>query len=47
VVTTNVPGNLRRRNLPLGMGLRFLGLRIETERVLERYTEERALDLVV
>jgi CheY-like chemotaxis protein len=47
VVTTNVPGNLRRRNLPLGMGLRFLGLRTETERVLERYTEERALELLV
>jgi hypothetical protein len=47
VVTTNVPGNLRRRNLPLGMGLRFLGLRSDTEQVIERYTEERALDLLV
>jgi hypothetical protein len=47
VVTTNVPGNLRRRNLPLGMGIRFLGLRPGAERVLQRYTEERALELAV
>ncbi len=47
VVSTNVPGNLRRRNLPLGMGVRFLGLRKETQRVLERYTEERAAELLV
>jgi hypothetical protein len=47
VVTTNVPGNLRRWNLPLGMGLRFLGLRADSERVIERYTEERSLDLLV
>lgn len=47
VVTTNVPGNLRRRNLPLGMAVRFLGLRDDTTRVLERYAEERALELVV
>ena len=26
VVLTNVPGNLRKRNLPIGMGIRFLGL---------------------
>jgi hypothetical protein len=47
VVSTNVPGNLRRRNLPLGMGVRFLGLREDTARVLDHFAEERALELVV
>lgn len=47
VVSTNVPGNLRRGNLPLGMGVRFLGLCDETARVLERFTAERARELSV
>jgi hypothetical protein len=47
VVATNVPGNLRRRNLPLGMGVRFLGLGPSAERALLRYIDERALDLAV
>jgi hypothetical protein len=47
VMVTNVPGNLRRRNLPLGMGVRFLGLGPAAERALLRYTDERALDLAV
>ena len=47
VVSTNVPGNLRRRNLPIGMGIRFLGLSGEAERALCAYTAERALDLAV
>jgi hypothetical protein len=47
VVTTNVPGNLRRRNLPIGMGIRFLGLSAETERVLCDFAAERAGQLLV
>lgn len=47
VVATNVPGNLRRRNLPLGMGVRFLGLGPNAERTLQRYADERARDLAV
>ena len=47
VVTTNVPGNLRRRNLPIGMGIRFLGLSADAERELRDYTAERARDLAV
>jgi hypothetical protein len=47
VVATNVPGNLRRRNLPLGMGVRFLGLGPNAELTLQRYADERARDLAV
>jgi hypothetical protein len=47
VVATNVPGNLRRRNLPLGMGVRFLGLGPNAERALQRYADERARELVL
>jgi hypothetical protein len=44
---TNVPGNLRRRNLPIGMGIRFLGLSADAESSLRDYTAERARDLAV
>jgi hypothetical protein len=44
---TNVPGNLRRRNLPIGMGIRFLGLSAAAEGSLRDYTAERARDLAV
>jgi len=47
VASTNVPGNLRRRNLPIGMGVRFVGLSSSAEQALLRYTAERALDLCV
>ena len=47
VVLTNVPGNLRKRNLPIGMGIRFLGLSGEAERALTGYTTERAHQLLV
>jgi hypothetical protein len=47
VVSTNVPGNLRKRNLPIGMGLRFLGLTREAERALHDFTTERATQLLV
>jgi hypothetical protein len=47
VMCTNVPGNLRRRNLPIGMGIRFLGLSADAERALCHYTAERADQLLV
>jgi hypothetical protein len=47
VVATSVPGTLRKRNLPIGMGVRFLGLAREAEQQLLRYTLERAAELVV
>jgi hypothetical protein len=47
VVLTNVPGNLRKRNLPIGMGVRFLGLSGEAERALTSYTTERSTQLLV
>lgn len=47
VVMTNVPGNLARRNLPLGMGVRFRGLPEEAEARVRTYTEERAGSLLV
>ena len=47
VVLTNVPGNLRKRNLPIGMGIRFLGLSNEAERALSTYTAERGAQLLV
>jgi hypothetical protein len=47
VVMTNVPGNLARGNLPLGMGVRFKGTTRETEGSILAYTEERAQKLLV
>jgi hypothetical protein len=47
VALTNVPGNLRRRNLPLGMGVRFLGLSPLAEQALARFTSEVAARLKV
>jgi hypothetical protein len=47
VVATNVPGNLRKRNLPIGMGIRFLGLTREAEQRLLLFTSERSAELVV
>ena len=42
VVSTNVPGNLQRPNLPMGMGVAFTELDADTRAVLERYVEERS-----
>lgn len=42
VVMTNVPGNLARANLPIGMAVRFTGHPPETERLLASWVEERA-----
>lgn len=44
VVSTNVPGNLRRPNLPLGMGIRFEELSAHALATLERYVAARARD---
>jgi hypothetical protein len=47
VVATNVPGNLRKRNLPIGMGIRFLGLPREAEQRLLAFTTERSAQRLV
>jgi hypothetical protein len=41
VVSTNVTGNLRRENLPRGMGVRFEGLTAAQEGALLHYIEDR------
>ena len=47
VVFTNVPGNLMKRNLPVGMGVRFQGTSPETKAFLQIYAEERRRRLAV
>jgi hypothetical protein len=47
VVMTNVPGNLVRGNLPIGMGVRFRALDPSVENALLSFTRERAEQLVV
>ena len=47
VVMTNVPGNLVRGNLPLGMGVQFTGLAPESEGTIRDWTEQRATALRV
>jgi CheY-like chemotaxis protein len=42
VVMTNVPGNLAKGNLPVGMGIRFRGVDENTEAALLAYTMERS-----
>jgi CheY-like chemotaxis protein len=42
VVMTNVPGNLAKANLPVGMAIRFRGLDETTEAALLTYTLERS-----
>jgi hypothetical protein len=41
VVMTNVPGNLMRRNLPVGMGVSFTATPVEHEAALQMYAEDR------
>ncbi len=47
VVYTNVPGNLRKRTLPVGMAIAFTGLPDEAEQVIRRRVAEKALSLVL
>lgn len=42
VMSTNVTGNLRRENLPRGMGIRFDGLEEEEKLLLKSYIDDRA-----
>jgi len=37
VISTNVPGNLKRENLPVGMGVRFDALEPDQEELLRQY----------
>ena len=39
VVTTNVPGNLRKANRPTGMGVRFLEVGDEEEEAIAKHIE--------
>lgn len=47
VVFANVPGNLQRPNLPLGMGVRFENLDPAEATRLRRYVETRASEISV
>ncbi len=47
VVFTNVPGNLQKRSLPVGMAVRFEGTPPETEALLQVYAEVRHCTLEV
>jgi hypothetical protein len=47
VVSTNVPGNLMKHSLPVGMAVRFDGTPPETEALLQVYAEERRRSLQV
>ncbi len=47
VVFANVPGNLQRPNLPLGMGVRFECLDAETSKELKAYVKGRLSQLEV
>jgi hypothetical protein len=42
VMWNNVPGNLRRPNAPIGMGVRFTDVPPEAKAALDRYIAERA-----
>ena len=42
VMWNNVPGNLRRPNVPVGMGVRFTGASGDATAALERFIVERA-----
>ncbi|MAE95278.1 MAG: hypothetical protein CL910_11510 [Deltaproteobacteria bacterium] len=41
VVTTNVPGNLRKANRPVGMGVRFLDVGHDEEEAIAKHIEMR------
>lgn len=42
VTSTNVPGNLKRGNLPMGMGVEFVDLDAESRGALEGFVAQRA-----
>ena len=45
VVMTNVPGNLVRENLPLGMAVQFTGTALDVEDSLREFAERQAAEL--
>lgn len=45
VVMTNVPGNLLRKNLPVGMGISFTGLGADAQAAIQIYAESRLREL--
>lgn len=47
VVMTNVPGNLMRSHLPVGMGVRFVGACPELDAELALYAEQRMRSLEI
>ena len=47
VIYANVPGNLQRPNLPLGMAVRFEKLDGPTSKQLKRYVKTRCAGLTV
>jgi hypothetical protein len=47
VIFSNVPGNLQRSNLPMGMGVRFEALPGDVAAMLREYVERRLEDLDV
>jgi len=47
VIFSNVPGNLQRANLPLGMGVRFEAIGVEERATLREYIEQRLAELEV
>jgi hypothetical protein len=42
VIYANAPGNLKSLDLPVGMGVRFSALDVETEADLRRYVNRKA-----
>jgi hypothetical protein len=47
VIFSNVPGNLQRANLPLGMGVRFAELQGDARTQLREYVDQRLVELQV
>lgn len=47
VVMTNVPGNLKRGNLPVGMGVRFTGTPSEISEAIDSFARARHQHLVL
>ena len=41
-ISTNVPGNLQRPNLPMGMGVEYEELSAENREAIEKYVQARA-----